>query len=364
VEVGFAFEWKHLHWWVIGSVAAIALVYVGLRWLEARRFGRLHRFVEARLAPRLMAGYDAALRRPLSWLTLAGCVCFALTFAQPHWGQSWQEIRKLSRDVVVLLDTSQSMRAQNPLPDRLERAKQKINGLIDTASGDRFALIAFAGAAELQCPLTLDHGYFKSVLQTVDTDTISREGTDIDSALDAAINVLKEEDESTGISGKSHRAILLISDGEQVSGDALQKAEEAAQYARIFVIGVGDPRGAEVQLPNWMARYMTTKDGKPTHFSVLDESTLQQIALKGNGAYTRSRLDASDVEDLFQRFDILAARDVSSDVRLRLVNRFQWPLAAAIAAFAGEGLWLVAMPWVRRWRLRRESATATGEQHA
>ncbi len=365
MEVAFGFEWKHLHWWLLGSIAAIALVYLIMGWLESRRHGRLHRFIEARLAPRLMLGYDAAVRRPLSWLTLIGCLCLALTFAQPHWGQSWQQIRKLSRDIVIVLDTSQSMLAQNPLPNRLERAKQKINTLLDKAPGDRFALIAFAGAAELECPLTLDHAYFKSILQTVDTDTISREGTDIAASLDSAINLLKAEDESAGISGKNHRAILLISDGEQVSGDAVEKAGEAAKYARIFVIGVGDPNGAEVKLPDWMARYMAAKDGKASHFSKLDEETLKQIALKGNGAYTRSRIDTSDVEDLLERFNTLTARDVSSDVRLRLVNRYQLPLAGAIIAFAAEGVWLVLMPWVRRWRLRqRVSAEAGGVQHA
>ena len=353
MELGFAFEWRHLPWWLALAIAALALVYLALRLLEKHRLARLQRVVEAKLAPRLLPGYDARIRRPLIWFTMFGCACLALTFAQPHWGQSWQDVRRASRDIIILLDTSESMRAANPLPDRLERAKQKIAALLDEAPGDRFALIAFSGAAALQCPLTLDHGYFKSVLNTVDTDTISAEGTNIAEAIDAAVQLSKDEDESTGRSGKASRAILLISDGEQVDGDALEGAKDAADYARIFVIGVGNPEGTEVRLPDWMGRYVTVMDGDKPHLSKLDEETLSRIAIAGNGAYTRSTVDNWDIKQLFERFQILSARDTSSDVRLRLINRYQWPLALAILAFALEGVWLAIMPWFRYWRLRR-----------
>jgi Ca-activated chloride channel family protein len=368
VNLGFAFEWRHLPWWLALTLGALALVYLVLFWLERRRNARLQRVVEAKLAPRLLPGYDARFRRPLTWFTMIGCVCLALTFAQPHWGQSWLEVRRVSRDIVVLLDTSESMRAANPLPDRLERAKLKIATLLDKAPGDRFALIAFSGAAALQCPLSLDHGYFKSVLNTIDTDTISEEGTNIAAAIDAAVELAKKEDESIGRSGRSSRAFLLISDGEQVDGDALVAAESAADYARIFVIGVGDPEGTEVQLPDWIGRYRTVMDGDKPHLSRLDEDTLSRIAIAGNGAYTRSRVDTWDIEQLYQRFEILSARDTNSDVRLRLVNRYQWPLALAILAFVLEGVWLVLMPWFRYWRLRRldriQIARGTGQEYA
>jgi Ca-activated chloride channel family protein len=356
VELGFAFEWRHFPLWAALALAVLALVYLAIRLLENRRRARLQRVVDAKLAPRLLPGYDVRIRRPLAWLTMFGSVCLILTFAQPHWGQSWQQVRRASRDIVILLDTSESMRAANPLPDRMERAKQKIVTLLDRAPGDRFALIAFSGAAALQCPLTLDHGYFKAVLNTVDTDSISAEGTDIAAAIDSAVELFKTEDESTGRSGKASRAMLLISDGEQgdeIPGDPLSAAEAAADYGRIFVIGVGNPDGTEVRMPDWMGQYATVMDGDKPHLSKLDEDLLSRIAIAGNGAYTRSRVDAWDIEQLFERFEVLSARDMNSDVRLRLVNRYQWPLALAILAFALEGVWLVLMPWFRLWRLRR-----------
>ncbi|MCC6698377.1 MAG: VWA domain-containing protein [Candidatus Hydrogenedentes bacterium] len=364
MEIGFAFDWRHLPWWLAASLLAIALVYLGLRFLERRRHRRLQLVVETKLAPRLLPGYDARVRRPLVWLTMAGVVFLAVTFAQPHWGRSWQEVRRASRDIVILLDTSESMRAANPLPTRLDRAKQKLSSLLDMAGGDRFALIAFSGAAALQCPLTMDHAYFRSVLDTVDTDTISKEGTNIAAALEGAIELFEKEDAETGRSGRASRAVLLISDGEQVDGDAIEAAERASDFARVFVIGVGDPNGAEVTLPDWMGRYRVVMDGDKPHLSKLDEDTLSRIAVAGNGAYTRSRIDTWDVEQLYSRFDVLSVRDTSSDVRMRLVNRYQWPLMLAILAFAGEGLWLVLMPWLRHWRLKRPSAARTNGEKA
>jgi Ca-activated chloride channel family protein len=257
---------------------------------------------------------------------------------------------------VILLDTSESMRAANPLPDRMERAKQKVLSLLDRARADRFAIIAFSGAAELQCPLTLDHGYVRSVLESIDTNTISREGTDIAAAFDKAIELFQAEGGDGASSPAGSRAILLLSDGEQVSGDAVDAASRAAKHARVFVIGIGDPRGAEVKLPDWMVRFVTVMDGEATHFSKLDEDTLSQIAMAGNGAYTRSRLDTWDIDQILDRLNTLSTRDTGSDIRQRLVNRYQWPLAAAWLAFMGEGAWLSLLPLIRRRRMRRAIA--------
>ncbi|HOZ49003.1 MAG TPA: VWA domain-containing protein [Candidatus Hydrogenedentes bacterium] len=363
MKVGFIFPFRELHWWLGLAVIVMAVVVVGLRAFERRRRGRLARFVDASLAPRLLLGYDAAVRRPLFWLPVFGIAAMALVFAQPHWGQAWRQIRKQSHDIVICLDTSESMRAANPLPTRMERARQKIGSLVDRASGDRFALVAFSGAASLQCPLTLDHGYFKAVLGAVNTDTVSAEGTDIAEALRAAVDTFKAEAEQSGVWNRDTRAILLISDGEQVSGDAIEEAEKASEYARVYVIGVGDPNGAEITLPEWMGQYTDGKRVDKTHLSRLDEETLEKVGLAGKGGYIRTTPDNGDVNQIYDHLTSLTARTVSSDVRLRLVNRYQWPLAVAILCFAGEGLWLALMPWIRRWRMRRELGVEAEQNH-
>lgn len=366
--MGIEFGIPYYGAWLAGSAFALVCLYVSLTAMERQRKGRIARFVEAKLAPRLLTGLDAKARRPLTWCTLLGFAAIAIAIAQPHWGQSLREITKHSRDFIIVLDTSESMRASNPPPNRMERAKQKIALLLDKAPADRFALVAFSGSAQLQCPLTLDHRYFRMVLDSMDTDVISDEGTNISDALDAAVNVFEKEDQDAGISNKASRAILLISDGEQLEGDGVEAARRAADVARVFVLGIGDPDGAEVAMPDFMARYLSDgrrgpDDPDPTkpHRTALDEATLQQIALNGGGAYARSVADTWDIDELYSRFATLSTRDTSSELRLRLVNRYQWPLAAGTVAFAAEGLWLVIMPWLRRWRERKRRTAGMDE---
>lgn len=361
--MGIEFGTPHAGILLALSLLALVCLYIGLNVLERLRRGRLERFVEAKLAPRLLTGLDASSRRPLAWFTLLGFATLMLALAQPHWGQSLREIRKHSRDFVILLDTSESMRAKDILPSRMERAKQKISLLLDKAPADRFALIAFSGGAQLQCPLTLDHGYFRTVLNNMDTDVIGKEGTNIAEAIDEAIHVLQKEDEDSGASNRASRAILLISDGEQLEGDGIESAKRAAEFSRVFVLGIGDPNGTDIAMPEFMQRYL--RDAPKTHRSVLDEATLKGIALAGGGVYARSVADTWDIDEMLARFTTLSTRDSSSELRLRLVNRYQWPLAVATASFAAEGGWLVLMPWLRRWRDRKRRANGVeGAEYA
>ena len=346
----FIFPMTRLPMYAVAGALVLAAAAWGLRFFERRRARRLDRFIEARLAPRLLLGPDARARKPLFWMPLLGAAFLLVTLAQPHWGQAWQEVHQRSHDVLVLLDTSESMRAENPLPNRLERAKQKIVSILEKTPGDRFGLIAFSGAAELMCPLTLDDGYFKAVLNAVDTDSISLEGTDIASALDRAVEVFKTQEEETGDYSRETRAVGLISDGEALSGDGIEAAGKAAKYAHVFVIGVGDPEGTEVTWGSEVDHRMGLTPGGAgqTHVSKLDEATLERIALEGEGGYVRASAGNDDVDEVYGMVSQLSARSVSSDIRLRLVNRFQWPLALAILCFAAEGIWLVVMPRLRK----------------
>lgn len=354
---GFAFPLSQLPGWLAVGALVLVLAIAALYWLENRRKHRIAAFVEHSLLPPLLGGYDTRLRRPLFWFTVGGLGCLLLALAQPHWGRAWKEVRKHSRDVLVCLDISESMRATDLLPDRLERAKQKVLTLVDNSPGDRFGLIAFSGAAGLQCPLTLDHGYFKAVLHAVDTDSISREGTDIEAALATAVDVFKEEDAKNDEFARDTRAILLISDGEEVSGDAIEMAKEASEYCRVYVIGVGDAEGAEIPIPNWMTRGKgrETPVRSQTHISKLDEETLIRIAEAGNGPYVAATPDDWDITQVREAMNRLESRLIESDVRLQLVNRYQWPLAAAIVLFAAEGFWVAIMPWLRAWKEVRKT---------
>ncbi len=349
--------------WLWLGLAAIALVAISaaLRRLERARRGRLQVFIEHRLAARLVAGAYAHQRRPLYWFTLLGCGLLALALLRPHWGESYEATSKRSHDVMVLLDVSESMLAQSPAPNRLERAKQKIAALTDRAYGDRFGLIAFSGAAELMCPMTLDHAYFRTVLGAVDTDSISLEGTNIAASFTVAADAFRQQDAEDSGTSRDNRVVLLVSDGEALGGDVSAAAKEIAEFAHVFVIGVGDPRGTEVQYVN---RFVRGDVGKETHVSVLDEKTLQAIAMDGGGGYMRSTPDDKDIDAVFGLIEQLFARGMQGDVEDRLQNRYQWPLAGAILCFMGEGVWLVLLPWLGRRREKRREAMGEAADYA
>lgn len=356
MDVAFIFPTRELVLWTGLALLSVGALFIVFRVLEGRRGKRLERFVDLKLAPRLLAGLDARLRRPLIWFAVAGFAFMAVAFMQPHWGRDWREVTRRSHDILILLDVSESMLAENPLPNRLDRAKRKIAAIVDKSPGDRFGLIAFSGAAELMVPLTLDHGYFRSVLAAVDTDSIGLEGTDIAAAFDVATAAFRDQVEETGENPKDSRAILLVSDGEAVSGNAGASAKVAAGYARIFVIGVGDPRGTEIVYSDKFGRRARVMDGDKPHISKLDEAALSRFAVQGGrGGYIRSTSNNADVEEIHALIQALFARDISGDIREQLLNRFQWPLALAILCFAAEGCWLVILPWIRRWRERHRA---------
>ncbi|PCJ63815.1 MAG: hypothetical protein COA73_04810 [Candidatus Hydrogenedentota bacterium] len=369
MNFGFIFPYENLALWGGAALAVLILIgYVFIR-LERQRAGRLGSFIELRLVSRLFAGVDRALRKPLLWLTLAGFTFMAITFAQPHWGKSLEPENILSHDILVVLDVSESMLAENPLPNRLERAKQKIEEILSRSKGDRVGLIAFSGAAELMCPFTRDLGYFMTVLNAVDTDSISFEGTDIASALELAIATFQDQDDETLEDLSGSRAILLISDGEEgladnSTKDLIATARLAGEYARVFVIGVGDPRGAEVMYSNRLGlRGQFANQGQP-HISKLDEATLSKIALEGRGGYIRSSANNSDVDEMHGLIQQLFTQDATGDVSDRLVNRYQWPLALAFVCFLMEGVWLAMLPLFRKEGEAYPADSAQEKTHA
>jgi len=355
MDVRFAFPLSQWPWWLLGGCGIVGVLALGLHLLEGRRQARLYRFVEASLAPRLLVDYDAAVRRPLFWLPVIGLAMLALSLAQPHWGSSWVEVTRGGRDILVLLDTSESMNAEDPSPSRLERARQKIESMLELCPADRFGLVAFSGDAVLQCPFTLDHAYFRAVLRALSTDSVSLEGTNIAAALHEAAKVFEEDVRGDGEDGRHARAILLLSDGEQGIGDAVRAAGRLGRYAGLYVIGIGSPQGAVVTFPDWLGEYGRPVEAGTEHLSPLDEESLIAVAEAGQGVYVRTTPHNADVNHLHQEWETLSARAVSGELRFRLVNRYRWPLCAAALCFAGEGLWLVLMPITRRRRMRRNA---------
>ena len=197
--------------------------------------------------------------------------------SRPQWGKSMEKTVTRARNVVIAIDVSRSMLAEDVRPNRLERAKADVADLIDSLEGDRCALVAFRRTGVAVCPLTTDHGYLRSALERMSPESAPRGETDLGSAIRTALATLDP-------AADDHNAIILISDGGDLRGEALKNAEAAKKRGiPIFTVGIGDPkRGATI--PSEDGRGVVKFDGKPVTVK-LEESALDAIAKASGGSY-------------------------------------------------------------------------------
>jgi len=197
--------------------------------------------------------------------------------SRPQWGKSMEKTVTRARNVVIAIDVSRSMLAEDVRPNRLERAKADVADLIDSLEGDRCALVAFRRAGVAVCPLTTDHGYLRSALERMSPESAPRGETDLGGAIRTALATLDP-------AADDHNAIILISDGGDLRGEALKNAEAAKKRGiPIFTVGIGDPkRGATI--PSEDGRGVVKFDGKPVTVK-LEEAALDAIAKASGGSY-------------------------------------------------------------------------------
>ena len=270
---------------------------------------------------------DVSRRRQVfkAFLLILAVLFCILSLTRPKWGFHWEEVKRKGVDIIVCVDVSTSMLAEDIKPNRLERAKRKIHDLINLLQGDRIGLVAFAGTSFVQCPLTLDYGACQIFLDYLDTNLIPIQGTAIGDAIRTAIQAFPKRE-------RKSKAIILITDGEDHEGDPLAAAKEAKKEGiKIFAIGIGKEGGAPVPDPSGKGGFKKDKNGELI-FSKLDETTLQKIALETGGTYVRSVTGDLDLEKIYVE-DIkkkIEQKELESTRRKRWEERFQWPLFLAI----------------------------------
>jgi Ca-activated chloride channel family protein len=259
-------------------VVAALVPLAGLLWafLRARREKRLERFVAAPLRARLMPK-GADLWGVQAWCVIAGLFLALFAAARPQWGRATEKYVERSRNVVVAIDVSRSMLAEDVRPNRLERTKADVADLIDSLEGDRCALVAFRRTGVVVCPLTTDRGFLRSTLEQLGPDSAPRGETDLGSAIRASLDALDP-------AADDHNAIILLSDGGDLRGEALANAALAKKRGiPIFTVGIGDPRvGATV--PALDGRGPMKHNGEVVKVK-LEEDALKAIAAASNGRY-------------------------------------------------------------------------------
>ena len=316
--------------WLLALVPATVAFFV---WALRRRRAALERFAEAKLLPALAPDLDERRQRWRAALMLAGFALLILALAGPEWGFHWEEVHREGVDLIVALDTSRSMLAEDVKPNRLERAKLAVLDLVKQLRGDRVGLVAFAGSAFVQCPLTLDYEAFSESLRAVDVGIIPKGGTALAEAIQSGIEAFE------GHQGK-FTALILITDGEDHEGKIDDAAKAAADRGiRIYTVGIGTPEGDLIRLTeNGQQTFLKDRKGQVVK-SRLDEDALQKIASTTNGAYVRATGPTLGLDDVYTQYiSKLEKRELSSSMEKRYEQRFQWPLLGALALFVIEPL--------------------------
>src|SRR5574344_2763281 len=210
-------------------------------------------------------------------LVIAGLALSLFAAARPQWGRVTEKTVERSRNVVVAIDVSRSMLAQDVRPNRLERAKADVADLIDSLEGDRCALVAFRRTGVAICPLTTDHGYLRGALEQISPESAPRGETDLGSAIRASLDALDP-------AADDHNAIIMISDGGDLRGQALENAALAKKRGiPIFTVGIGDPNRAS-PIPAADGKGVQQFDGKAVKVK-LEEAALKAIAEASSGRY-------------------------------------------------------------------------------
>lgn len=316
----FGFSWlrpEDLLW----LFAVPVLIACGLWGLSARRRDT-SRLVSERHVRRFLPQLSSWVPAARVILASLGVFFLALALVGPVRGYSLRDVERKGLDLVVCLDSSRSMLVEDLRPNRLERAKREIIGLLDKLKGDRVALLAFAGDVRQIAPLTHDRHTLAKFITTISPEDNLTGGTNLGAALDSALDLF---DGRTG----SHEAIVLLTDGDDLSGEGLSVAAKAKERGiRVYIVGMGTMEGGKLSDSN--SGFERDEAGEEVVLA-LDESTLERIAELTGGAYLSASRSALPIEELYEkRMSRLETRALWAGRERIPHDRFQWPLVLAL----------------------------------
>jgi Ca-activated chloride channel family protein len=321
---GIMFQFAHIN--LLFLLSVIPVIFI-LFWFSNRRKKKILReFGEREIIGELMP--DVSASRPvikLILLTLA-LAFFILGIAGPQFGTKLQETKRKGIEIIIALDVSNSMLAQDIQPSRLERAKQAISNLVDRLRNDKIGVIVFAGEAFTQLPITTDYVSAKMFLSTISPKIISVQGTAIGAAINLAAKSFSPET-------KSGKAIVVITDGENHEDDAVGAATTAAteKGISVYTVGIGLREGAPIPViaDNGQKTFLKDQQGNVV-ISKLDEEMLQKIAAAGKGIYVRATNTEAGLNTIFNEINKLNKATFEARTYAEYADQFQWPMAMAL----------------------------------
>jgi len=301
---------------------------IGVYFYASRQRRRaLERFADARLLPHINPVVQTSRRRWKAVLLLASFALSTLALARPAWNLVSAEVERQGRDVVFVLDVSKSMLAEDLVPNRLERAKLAILDSAERLQGDRVALVAFAGTAVVKCPLTLDYGFFRMMLEDISPHSVTRGGTLIGDALRKVMAEVYDNQD------KEYKDLVLITDGEDHESFPVEAAKELGERGvRLIAIGLGDENeGRRIPITDSNGRRTFVKYNGQEVWTKLDADTLRQMVnATPGGRYLNVATGAIDFGDVYVKLIAGADKtDLGSTTIERYEEKFQIPLTLA-----------------------------------
>jgi Ca-activated chloride channel family protein len=317
-------------WWLFLLGPVMFLLFWFSVWFKNRR---LERFGDYSLLGALISEISSVYTaiKYILWRLAAAFLVIALI--NPQFGSKMAEAKVKGIDIIVALDVSNSMMAEDLPPSRLVRAKRAMSKMLEELHGDRVGIIVFAGQAFVQLPITNDYAAGKLFLSTIDTDVVPVQGTNIGAAIDLAVESFNDE-------SPAQKAVVVITDGENHEDDAVVAAQEAAEKGiRVFTIGMGSPEGTPIPEYRGQTRtgFKKNNEGKIV-VSKLNEAMLREIAQAGNGTYVRASNVEVGLEPLLAELNQIEKTEMGTVAYAEYEDRFQIFLALALACLIVEFL--------------------------
>ncbi|NOZ60816.1 MAG: VWA domain-containing protein [Calditrichaeota bacterium] len=321
--------YNQIYLYLLALIPILIVFYVFVfRWKKKamERFGNLE------LIKKLTESFSKNRQILKAALIILTIFFLIFSLARPQLGSKLEQAKRKGVDIFVAIDVSLSMKAEDIKPNRLEKAKHAVSRFIDLLEGDRIGLIAFAGEAFVQCPLTLDYGAAKNFLDIIDTDLIPTPGTAIGSAILQAVKTFEGRE-------RKHKVLVLITDGEDHEGDPLKAAEVAEKDGVvIYTVGIGSVNGVPIPLHNESGRIVGFKKDREGQVvtSKLDEVTLQKIALQTGGKYYRATGSESELDKIYGEIAKMEKKELASVKFSQYEDRYQYFLILAIILLVAE----------------------------
>ena len=342
----FLLEDKTYLWLLLAIPVIIFLYAIVLYWQKKTQRNFADKELLERLSPNRSTG-KSVLKIVMLCLAVA---CLVIALVNPQFGTKLETVKREGVDVVFAVDVSKSMLAEDIAPNRLEKSKQLITQIINNLASDRIGIIAYAGSAFPQLPITTDYAAAKMFLQSMNTDMVSSQGTAIKEAIQLATTYFNDEDQT-------NRILFLISDGEDHQGDIEEIAQQAAREGiRIVTIGVGTEKGGPIpEKRNGIIQSYKKDNNGETVITRLDRSTLQEIASAANGSYISGGVTTEVVDEVTEILQNMDKKEFESQQIAEYKSQFQWFLGLGLILLLLDVLLLERQTsWIKRLNLFNE----------